>query len=60
MLGQASNTWLTTLPYAFKKKKKKKVKRGKKKGSTRIPSRLGIMSTEPNVGMDPGNHEIVT
>ena len=34
--------------------------RGRERGRERIPSRLHTVSTEPNVGLDPMNHEIMS
>ena len=34
--------------------------RGRKRGRGRIPSRLRAVSTEPSMGLDPMNHEIMT
>ena len=34
--------------------------RGRKRGGERIPSRLHIVSMEPNMGLDPMNPEIMT
>ena len=39
---------------------KRKHGRGKERGRKRIPSRLSAVSTEPNIGLDPMNHEIMT
>ena len=33
--------------------------RGIERGRERIPSRLGAVSTEPDVGLEPTNREIV-
>ena len=35
-------------------------RRGRDRGRERIPRRLCAVSTEPNVGLDPRNHEIMT
>ena len=32
----------------------------KKRGKKRIPSRLHATNTEPHVGLNPTNHEIMT
>ena len=32
----------------------------RERGRERIPSRLHAVSTEPNTGLDPMNHEIMT
>ena len=32
----------------------------RKRGRERIPSRIHAVSTEPDVGLDPKNHEIMT
>ena len=34
--------------------------RGKERGREKIPGRLHAVSTEPNVGLDLTNHEIMT
>ena len=34
--------------------------RGRERGRERIPSRLHTVSTEPDVGLDLTNHEIMT
>ena len=34
--------------------------RGRERGRERIPSRLPIVSTEPNVELELTNHEIMT
>ena len=34
--------------------------RGRERGRERIPSRLCAVNTEPDVGLEPTNHEIVT
>ena len=33
---------------------------GQRGGRERIPSRLRAVSTEPKVGLDPANHEVMT
>ena len=34
--------------------------RGRERGRERIPSRLHTVSTEPDTGLHPTNHEIMT
>ena len=34
--------------------------RGRDRGTERVPSRLHAVSTEPDMGLDPTNPEIVT
>ena len=34
--------------------------RGRERETEKIPSRLPTVSTEPNAGLEPTNHEIMT
>ena len=42
------------------RERESKEERGRKRGRERIQTRLCAVSTEPNAGLDPTNHEIVT
>ena len=45
-----------------RERERENIKRGgaERRGRQRIPSRLHAVSTEPNVGLDPTNHEVMT
>ena len=63
-----STDWATQVPHIFLKgylfilRLRERVQAGKarERGGDRIPSRLYTAGAEPNVGLEPTNHEIVT
>ena len=51
--------FLSLLIY-FEREREREQGRGRERGIERIPSRLRTISMEPDVGLKPTNHEMVT
>ena len=46
--------------YLFLREREREQGRGRERGRERISSRLHARSADPNVGLEPTNHEIMT